>query len=462
MKQQVCQRQVYIHKSVTLHSMPISPDMLVSPFAPDKFASLPFVGGLELSVAAAGIKTISNPQVDSSTHGQSTYEQATHGEQSAHWQSECHDLLLVSCDAASTTAGVFTRSLCAAAPIEWSRDVVASGTCRAVVVNSGNANALTGASGYAATRSTAEAVAAALDVLAEDVLICSTGVIGEDLPVEKIELAVASLKANLRVPDTSAWEEAAKAICTTDTFPKGAFAQVDGTECHILGIAKGSGMIAPDMATMLAFLFTDLVVEAETAQVCLAQSVEASFNCITIDSDASTNDAVLLVATGASGVHVDTSESRLDAFQAALNQVTLDLAHQVVKDGEGVSKFVAVTVTGAHDGASAEMIARAVADSPLVKTALAASDANWGRIAAAVGNAKQRINCDRLAVWIGDEQCVVNGSRAESYCESAASQHLKGAEIELRVDVGVGDGKATVWTCDLTEQYVKINAGYRT
>ena len=404
----------------------------LSPLAPGAFPTVPTVGGVRLATAAAGIR-----------------------------RRDRDDLMLAELAPGTAVAGVFTQSLCTAAPVDWSRHALAAsrGSGRAVIVNSGNANAFTGAAGYAVAQHTAESVAAALDAGAHEVMVASTGVIGEDLPVERIDAALPGLVADLRVPGPAAWEAAAVAIGTTDTFPKGASAAVAGTGAHVAGIAKGSGMIAPDMATMLAFVFTDLAVDPATAQECLAASVQASFNRVTVDSDTSTSDTVLLAATGAS---VADAAQHADAFQAALDAVTLDLAHQIVRDGEGASKFVAVTVTGAADDGAAAAIARAVADSPLVKTALAASDANWGRIVAAVGKAGQRADRDRLCIWIGDEQCAGNGVRWPGYREETATAHLLGQEIELRVDVGVGHGEATVWTCDLTHGYIDINAGYRT
>ena len=425
----------------------------VSPLAPAGFPAMAAVAGLRLSTAAAGIRYAGRD-----------------------------DLMLAEMPPGSTVAGVFTRSLCTAAPVDWCRDALAasSGRGRAIIVNAGNANAFTGAAGLRVAEHTAQSVAAALGADADEVLVASTGVIGEQLPAERIDAALPGLVAGLSDPDPSAWEAAAQAIGTTDTFPKGASAPVAGTEAHVAGIAKGSGMIAPDMATMLAFLFTDLAVDAPTAHRCLAAAVEASFNRVTVDSDTSTSDTVLLAATGASGQPAALrladsrdalaatgasgalSEEHHEAFQDALDAVTLDLAHQIVRDGEGATKFVAVTVSGAADDAAAAAIARAVADSPLVKTALAASDANWGRIVAAVGKAGQRADRDRLSIWIGDEQCAGNGVPHPGYSEERATEHLLGHNIELRVDVGVGDGEATIWTCDLTHGYIDINAGYRT
>ena len=404
----------------------------VSPLAPAAFPAVPAVAGVRLAVAAAGIRYLGRD-----------------------------DVMLAEMPPGSTVAGVFTRSLCTAAPVDWCRHALAasSGRGRAIIVNSGNANAFTGAAGYRVAEHTAASVAAALGAPAHEVLVASTGVIGEDLPVERIEAALPALIAGLAAPDPQSWEAAAAAIGTTDTFSKGASAPVAGTSAHVAGIAKGSGMIAPDMATMLAFVFTDLAVDPPSAQECLAASVEQSFNRITVDSDTSTSDTVLLAATGTSG---QPAALHMAAFRDALDAVTLDLAHQIVRDGEGASKFVAVTVTGAADDAAAQAIARSVADSPLVKTALAASDANWGRIVAAVGKAGQRADRDRLCIWIGEEQCAGHGVPHPGYSEERATEHLLGDNIELRVDVGVGDGKATIWTCDLTHGYIDINAGYRT
>ena len=404
----------------------------ISPLAPAAFPAMPAVAGVRLATAAAGIR-----------------------------YSGRDDLMLAEMPPGTTVAGTFTRSLCTAAPVDWCKQALAasSGRGRAIIVNSGNANAFTGAAGYRAAEHTAEAVARALGAPAHEVLVASTGVIGEDLPTGRVDGALGGLVAGLAATDPRAWEAAANAIGTTDTFPKGASAPVAGTSAHVAGIAKGSGMIAPDMATMLAFVFTDLAVDPPTAQECLAASVARSFNRITVDSDTSTSDTVLLAATGASG---QSAALHMADFEAALDAVTLDLAHQIVRDGEGATKFVAVTVTGAADDAAARAIARAVADSPLVKTALAASDANWGRIVAAVGKAGQRADRDRLAIWIGDEQCADSGRPNPGYSEERATAHLLGDNIELRVDVGVGHGEATVWTCDLTHGYIDINAGYRT
>ena len=410
-------------------------DSAVSPLAPAAFGVLPHVRGVRLATAAAGIR----------------------------YQGR-DDVLLAELAPRSTVAGVFTRSQCTAAPVDWCINALAagSGRARAMIVNSGNANAFTGAAGYRVTEHTARSVADALGASPVEVLVASTGVIGEDLPVERIDAALPSLVAGLAEPGPGApgaWEAAARAIGTTDTFSKGSWASVSGTGAHVAGIAKGSGMIAPDMATMLAFVFTDLAADPATLHECLTASVTKSFNRITVDSDTSTSDTVLLAATAMSG---QSAADHLAAFRDALDEVTMDLAQQIVRDGEGATKFVAVTVTGAAGDDDAAAIARAVADSPLVKTALAASDANWGRIVAAVGKAGRRADRDRLAIWIGDEQCAADGRAHPGYSEPRATEHLLGDRIELRVDVGVGQGTATVWTCDLTHGYIDINAGYRT
>ena len=429
----------------------------VSPLAPAAFADLPPVGGVRLAVAEAGLRYVGRP-----------------------------DLMLAALPENTTVAGVFTRSLCPSAPVEWCRQALAAtgGRGRAVVVNAGNANAFTGAAGAAAAGLTAETAASLLGVDTGEVLLASTGVIGEPMPTEPLTAALPGLVSGLADANLAGWRAAAEAIRTTDTFPKGAWAPVAGTDAVVAGIAKGSGMIAPDMATMLAFVFTDLAVPAPVLQEALSRSVGASFNRITVDSDTSTSDTVLLAATGAAGgVTADEAatvsagaaqtfgeDSKVAAsgdfepwaaFQAALDAVTLDLAHQIVRDGEGATKFVAVTVTGAADDEAAAAIARAIADSPLVKTALAAADANWGRIVMAVGKSGQLADRDRLAIWIGDEQCAEAGGPRPGYDEARATRHLQGTEIDIRVDVGIGAGSATVWTCDLTHAYIDINAGYR-
>ncbi len=408
----------------------------VSPLAPSSFPDIPPIAGVQLATYAAGIKYDSKA-----------------------------DLFLASLAEGTSVAGTFTRSKCPSAPVEWCLRILNEGNraARAVVCNSGNANAFTGVAGATSATLTAEVVAESLGVDADRVYLASTGVIGEPLPDDILSNSLPVLVDNLGVASTQAWADAAAAICTTDTFSKGATARINSTAAHIAGIAKGSGMIAPDMATMLAFVFTDLAVAPKILQSCLSSSVAASFNRITVDSDTSTSDTVLLFATGEQIDNEISSfeDSRLVEFQAALDHVLLDLAHQIVRDGEGATKFVQVTVTGAESDGSATKIARSIADSPLVSTALAAEDANWGRIVMAVGKAGEKADRDQLSIWIGAEQVTSNGAAHRGYSEPRATQHLQQDEVELRVDVGIGNGSATIWTCDLTHGYIEINAGYR-
>ncbi|GJM37765.1 MAG: arginine biosynthesis bifunctional protein ArgJ [Acidimicrobiales bacterium] len=407
-----------------------------SPLAPAAFPELPPIAGLQLATHAAGIK----------------YEKRA-------------DLFLAALAEGTTVAGTFTQSLCPSAPVDWCRRILAEGdgTARAVVCNSGNANAFTGRAGDTAAALTAELVAAGLGIDADRVFLASTGVIGETLPEDALREGLPALAGSLDNATSRTWADAAFAIRTTDTFSKGASARVPGTAAHIAGIAKGSGMIAPDMATMLAFVFTDLGVAPDILQVALSRSVASSFNRITVDSDTSTSDTVLLFATGE---QIDdeittTDDERFPDFQAALDSVLLDLAHQIVRDGEGATKFVEITVSGAASDDAAETIAFAIGNSPLVKTALAAEDANWGRIVMAVGKAGEAADRDELAIWIGPEQCAANGVVIDGYSEERATAHLQEDEVSIRVDVGVGSGSATIWTCDLTHGYIEINAGYR-
>lgn len=408
----------------------------VSPLAPESFPELPPVAGVQLATYAAGISSHSGD-----------------------------DLFLVSLAEGTTVAATFTSSKCPSAPVQWCRRIFDEGnrTARALVCNSGNANAFTGAAGTASATLTAQTVAQSLRVDADRVYLASTGVIGEPLPDDILASSLPGLVDKLDVADAAAWASAASAIRTTDTFSKGSASRIESTAAHIVGIAKGSGMIAPDMATMLAFVFTDLAVAPKILQDCLSKSVAASFNRITIDSDTSTSDTVLLFATGEQ-IDDDVNspdDSRLGDFQAALDGVLLDLAHQIVRDGEGATKFVQVTVTGAESDDSAHRIARSIADSPLVSTALAAEDANWGRIVMAVGKAGERADRDRLSIWIGTELVASDGGPHPGYSEARATEHLRRDEIDLRVDIGIGNGSATVWTCDLTHGYIEINAGYR-
>ncbi len=404
-----------------------------SPFAPATVDEPPAIPGVRLATAMAGIKKAGRT-----------------------------DVLLMAFDPGTTVAGVFTTSRCASAPVEWCREALPAGTCRGLLVNSGNANAFTGRKGREATRISADLAAAALDVAPGEIMLASTGVIGEPLAAEKFAGVMDGLASDLA---EARWADAARAIMTTDTFPKVASrtVTVDGRPVTITGIAKGAGMIAPDMATMLAFVATDAVAAPAVLQTMLSEAVAKSFNKITVDSDTSTSDTALLFATGRSGVAITTPEEPgAAAFRAALDGLLLDLAHQIVKDGEGCTKFVAVTVKGAESDISAGRIARTIADSPLVKTAIAGEDANWGRVVMAVGKAGEPADRDRLTISFGDVRVAVEGARDPDYSEAAASQVMKQSEIAITVDLGIGEGCDTVWTCDLTKAYVAINGDYRT
>jgi glutamate N-acetyltransferase/amino-acid N-acetyltransferase len=368
-------------------------------------------------------------------------------------------------DPGTSVAGVLTQSKTASAPVDWCREHLAHGMARVLVVNSGNANAFTGKRGRQAVKLTAEAAAQAANCLEADVYIASTGVIGETLDVRKIVSHLGDLADRAR---PHAFEEAARAIMTTDTFPKLATrkAEIDGVEVSVNGIAKGAGMIAPDMATMLAFLFTDAAIEPAALGTCLHPAIEDSFNAITIDGDTSTSDTLLIFATGRAvnrgAQHIAYGEDpRLAGFRIAVAQVMHDLALQVVKDGEGLTKFVAVKVTGAESKEAARTIAKSIANSPLVKTAIAGEDPNWGRIVAAVGKAGERAERDALSIWLGDILVARDGEVAPGYREAQGAAYMKGDEIAITVDVGVGNEAATVWTCDLTKDYIAINADYR-
>jgi glutamate N-acetyltransferase/amino-acid N-acetyltransferase len=404
-----------------------------SPLAPARFPDLPPVAGARFATLAAGIR-----------------------------YRDRDDLLLIELAPGSTAAGVFTRSTTAGHPVVWDRRILPGGRARAVIVNSGNANVFRGAEGDAAVAAEAQSVAAALNCRPDEVFVASTGVIGERLPVERITARMDDLVAGLRADGIAA---AARAIMTTDTFPKGAYASctIDGALVTIAGIAKGSGMIAPDMATMLSFVVTDASVSAPILQKLLSEAADASFNAITVDSDSSTSDTLLLLATGAAGnrVPADHDDPRLAGFRAALDTVVLDLAHQVVRDGEGAQKFIAVSVEGAVDPSSARRIGLAIANSPLVKTAIAGGDANWGRVIMAVGKSGEPVEMSRLGVAFGGYDVARDGAAVPDLNEAPVAAHLAGSEIAIRVVVGAGPGSATVWTCDLTHGYIDINADYR-
>ena len=401
----------------------------VSPLAPDHFPDLPVIDGVRFATIAAGVR----------------YQGRT-------------DVMLAELAPGSTVAGAFTRSATRAAPVLDCQAKIGatSDTGAAILVNSGNANAFTGKGGVTAVEAITAAVADVCNIPQSRVFTSSTGVIGEPLPHDRITAVLADLKGALSDKGIS---DAAKAIMTTDTFPKGARAEVeiDGKTVSIAGIAKGSGMIAPDMATMLVYIFTDAIVSQPALQKMLSTHTDSTFNCITVDSDTSTSDSLILAATGASGA--DASES--DAFSEALHGVMLNLAHQVVQDGEGATKFVEIAVTGAATDDDAKTHGMAIANSPLIKTAIAGEDPNWGRVVMAVGKSGAAADRDRLSIRFGDIEVAKDGWRSPDYSEEAAAAHMKGQNITIGVDLGLGDGKATVWTCDLTHGYIEINADYR-
>lgn len=358
-------------------------------------------------------------------------------------------------------AGVTTRNVCCSSEVEYCRENIKGGKARALVVNAGNSNAFTGHRGREAVDAIVAQVATHLDCIPNEVFVCSTGVIGVPLPKDK---AAAGLRAVFEAAPCS-WEEATNTIGTTDTFAKGATASaiIDGRTVRFVGIIKGSGMIAPDMATMLGYIFTDAAVDSVFLQQLLSASNQSSFNCITVDSDTSTSDTVLAFATGKAGNMPLRSfeDAGADAFASALNDICRQLAHLVVRDGEGAQKFIEIAVTGAVSDDSARRVGLAIANSPLVKTAIAGEDANWGRVVMAVGKAGEPADRDRLSIRFGATQVARNGVPVEDYDESPVAAHLKDLEIEIGVDLGMGTGRATVWTCDLTHGYISINADYR-
>lgn len=370
------------------------------------------------------------------------------------------DVLLACFAEGTNVAGVFTKNLCPGAPVTWCREILPGGLARGLVVNAGNANVFNGVAGQKAVEVTARAAAAVLDAAPESIFLASTGVIGEPLPAEKIVAVMAGLKADL---GQAGLGDAARAIMTTDTFPKAATrtARLGGVEVRISGIAKGSGMIAPDMATMLSFIFTDAAIPAAALQAMLTKSVEHSFNSITIDSDTSTSDTVLLFATGQAGNKPTDEAAALADFRRALGEVLHELAMMVVRDGEGAQKLVKITVDGAVSNHSAKRIGMAIANSPLVKTAIAGEDANWGRIVMAVGKAGEPADRDRLAIAVGGVWMAKAGGIVPGYDEAPVVAHMKGRKIDIEVDIGLGSGRAVVWTCDLTHGYIDINGSYR-
>jgi len=408
----------------------------VSPLAPTDVPDLPAIAGVRLATAAAGIR----------------YKDRT-------------DVLLAILDKGTTVAGVFTQSKCASAPVEWCRAKLPGAAARALVVNSGNANAFTGKSGKQATAMTAAIAAKAVGCKSGEVFLASTGVIGEPLDATKFEGVLGSL-AGQTAPD--AWMDAARAIMTTDTFPKVATATVKlgKAKVTINGMAKGAGMIAPDMATMLSFIFTDAPITAPALQSLLKAGVEDTFNAVTIDGDTSTSDTLLAFATGAAASHgapriSRASDPRLKAFTKAFNTVLANLAEQVARDGEGARKLVEIIVEGAVSKASARRIAMSIANSPLVKTAIAGEDANWGRVVMAVGKAGQPANRDRLSISFNGIRVASRGARDPSYDEAEVSAAMKQPKIEIKVALGLDKGRDRVLTCDLTKEYVAINGDYR-
>lgn len=406
----------------------------VSPLAPAAFPALPAIAGAEFAAAEAGVKYAARK-----------------------------DVMLVRLAPGTVMAGAFTRSTTRSACVRDCQHKLAmrvpAGAGAAIIVNSGNSNAFTGAVGEKAVAEVTGAVAAALGVPASRVFSSSTGVIGEPLPHEKITARVPELAAGLTA---DAVEFAARAIMTTDTFPKGATATVKGEGGDILisGIAKGSGMIAPDMATMLVYIFTDAKISQATLQKMVWRNLDASFNSITVDSDTSTSDTLLVAATGQSAA-APVVGPVAKAFESALKSVMVDLAHQVVRDGEGATKFVEVRVSGASSDEDAHRVARAIADSPLVKTAVAGEDPNWGRIVAAIGKSGAEADRDRLSIRFGDILVAEKGWRNPKYREEDGAAYMKQSDLVIAVDLGLGRGKRSVWTCDLTDRYVEINADYR-
>jgi len=405
----------------------------ISPLAPEKFPDMPKIEGVRLAVAQCGIK----------------YKDRT-------------DLLLAELAQGTIVAGAFTKSKTASANIWWGKGALKYGTARVLIVNSGNANAFNGRSGEESVDRIVKFCADEFSCNELEIYPCATGVIGQPLPDDKITSAISDLRKNTK---DDIWNDAAKAIMTTDTFPKGAArtAKIGDAQIKINGIAKGSGMIAPDMATMLSYIFTDAAMDKQILQEIFSEGVENSFNRITVDSDTSTSDTALIFATGRAENEIikSASDPKLSDFKEKLHDLLLELAHLIIKDGEGATKFVEITVTEAENDKAAKTIALAIANSPLVKTAIAGEDANWGRIVAAVGKAGEEADRDKMSVSVGGITIVENGQLNPAYNEADVTAHMKGQNIVIATGVGVGKGKATVWTCDLTYDYIRINADYR-
>lgn len=425
-------RTARLRQSITASRTVSAPP--ISPLAPSNVPTLPPLAGVRLATGAANIRYRGR-----------------------------NDLVLAVMAPGTQVAGIFTKSRTAAAPVEWCRAQMSRQSARALIANSGNANAFTGVAGRDAVRAVAGSAAAFLDCQVQEVFVASTGVIGEPLPAEAITRQLGVLAES---GAAGGWRDAAEAIMTTDTFPKMATvrAAIDNHRVTINGIAKGSGMIAPDMGTLLAFVFTDANLPAPVLQDLLTAGARDSFNAITVDGDTSTNDTLLLFATGKGPHHPAisrASDRRLADFRQKLNGVLLDLALQVVRDGEGARKLIRVDVTGAESDESARRVALSIANSPLVKTAIAGSDANWGRVVMAVGKAGEPADRDQLRIAFGGHVVAEKGQRAENYNEAVATRAVSGQDVVVEVDLGVGNGRARIWTCDLTDGYIRINGSYR-
>jgi glutamate N-acetyltransferase/amino-acid N-acetyltransferase len=404
-----------------------------SPLAPDRLPDLPPIAGVRLATACSGMRYKGRD-----------------------------DVALIELAPGTTIAGVLTKSLTCSEPVVWCRAGLKGGKARALVVNAGNANAFTGRAGLAAVESTAKAAAKLVGCKPREVFIASTGVIGVPLPADMIVKVLDGLKRTLT---PTAWPRAAAAIMTTDTFPKVATRRtaIAGAPVTISGMCKGSGMIAPDMATMLAFVFTDAKLPAGVLDAVLKPAADKSFNCITVDGDTSTSDTLLLAATGQAkhATVKSANDPNLRLFRAALQDLLIEMATLVVRDGEGAQKFVTIDVTGAQSAKAARTIGLAIGNSPLVKTALAAGDANWGRVVMAIGKAGEKADRDKLVIKMGGVTIAAKGQQVEGYDEAPVARHLAGRDVRIEVDLGIGKGSARIWTCDLTHGYIDINGSYR-